>query len=621
MSHYKSNVRDIEFNLFEVLGREEILGIAPYADLDRETVSAILAEADHLAKTKLAESFADGDGDLPVFDPRTHTVTVPQDVKKSFRALMDSGAWQLELPMELGGHVTPPSVQWAVHELNIGANPSVLLYSAGPKFAYALWTTGHERDQRIAKIMIERQWGATMVLTEPDAGSDVGAGRTKAIPQNDGSWQIEGVKRFITSGEHDLTENIIHLVLARPQGVEGVGGPGTKGLSLYIVPKFHFDLETGELSGERNGVFATNLEKKMGIKGSATCELTFGGTEVPAIGWLLGEVHDGIAQMFHMIEHARMLVGAKAIATLSTGYLNALEYAKVRVQGADLTRAANRTAPRVTIAHHPDVRRSLMTQKSFAEGLRALLLYAATIQDRNAIARANGTSDHSAERLNDLLLPIVKGYGSERSWVLLGTESLQTFGGSGFLTDYPIEQYVRDAKIDTLYEGTTAIQGQDLFLRKIVKDQGRALADLSAQITQWLGAESGNGQLKEERALLQQALDDVGAIVAIMINDLGTSIPGAANSNPRNVYKVGLNTTRLLMALGDVICAWLLLRGAEVALDRLNADLTPAEKSFYEGKVGSGRWFARTVLPKLAAELAIAEGVDLAIMDLDEAAF
>ncbi|HVD19044.1 MAG TPA: acyl-CoA dehydrogenase [Propionibacteriaceae bacterium] len=621
MSHYKSNVRDIEFNLFEVLGREEILGIAPYADLDRETVSAILAEADRLAKTKLAESFADGDGDLPVFDPRTHTVTVPQDVKKSFRALMDSGAWQLELPMELGGHVTPPSVQWAVHELNIGANPSVLLYSAGPKFAYALWTTGHERDQRIAKIMIERQWGATMVLTEPDAGSDVGAGRTKAIPQNDGSWQIEGVKRFITSGEHDLTENIIHLVLARPQGVEGVGGPGTKGLSLYIVPKFHFDLETGELSGERNGVFATNLEKKMGIKGSATCELTFGGTEVPAIGWLLGEVHDGIAQMFHMIEHARMLVGAKAIATLSTGYLNALEYAKVRVQGADLTRAANRTAPRVTIAHHPDVRRSLMTQKSFAEGLRALLLYAATIQDRNAIARANGTSDHSAERLNDLLLPIVKGYGSERSWVLLGTESLQTFGGSGFLTDYPIEQYVRDAKIDTLYEGTTAIQGQDLFLRKIVKDQGRGLADLSAQITQWLGAESGNGQLKEERALLQQALDDVGAIVAIMINDLGMSMPGAANSNPRNVYKVGLNTTRLLMALGDVICAWLLLRGAEVALDRLNADLTPAEKSFYEGKVGSGRWFARTVLPKLAAELAIAEGVDLAIMDLDEAAF
>jgi alkylation response protein AidB-like acyl-CoA dehydrogenase len=621
MSHYKSNVRDIEFNLFEVLGREEILGTGPYADLDRQTVSAILAEVDRVATTKLAESFCDADADLPVFDPKTHSVTVPDDVKKSFRALMDSGAWQLELPEELGGHVTPPSVQWAIHELNIGANPSTMLYSAGPKFAYALWATGNERDQRIAKIMIERQWGATMVLTEPDAGSDVGAGRTRAIPQPDGSWHIEGVKRFITSGEHDLTENIVHLILARPQGLEGVGGPGTKGLSLFVVPKFHFDLETGELTGERNGVFATNLEKKMGIKASSTCELTFGGTELPAKGWLLGERHDGIAQMFRMIEHARMLVGTKAIATLSTGYLNALDYAKTRVQGPDLTRAADRTAPRVTIISHPDVRRSLMTQKSFTEGLRALLLYAATIQDRNAIARAHSGCDDAAERLNDLLLPIVKGYGSERSWVLLGTESLQTLGGSGFLTDYPIEQYVRDAKIDTLYEGTTAIQAQDLFFRKIVKDQGRALSDLSAEITQWIAAEGGNGQLKEERALLQHALDDVAAIVATMINDLRSTLPGVPHSDFRNVYKVGLNTTRLLMALGDVICAWLLLRGAEVALNRLNEELKSGEKAFYEGKVASGRWFARTVLPKLAAERAIAEATDLAVMDLDEAAF
>jgi alkylation response protein AidB-like acyl-CoA dehydrogenase len=621
MSHYKSNIRDIEFNLFEVLGREEILGTGPYADLDRETVSAILAEVDHLARTKLAESFSDTDGNLPVFDPTTHSVTVPEDLRKSFQALMNSGVWQLELPEELGGQVTPPSVQWAVHELNIGANPSAMLYSAGPKFAYALWATGNERDQRIAKIMIERQWGATMVLTEPDAGSDVGAGRTRAIPQPDGTWHIEGVKRFITSGEHDLTENIIHLVLARPLGIEGVGGPGTKGLSLFVVPKFHFDLKSGAVTGERNGVFATNLEKKMGIRASSTCELTFGGTEVPAKGWLLGEVHDGIAQMFRMIEHARMLVGTKAIATLSTGYLNALEYAKTRVQGPDLTQAADRTAPRVRITHHPDVRRSLMTQKSFTEGLRALLLYAATIQDRNAIARANGTTDNAAERLNDLLLPIVKGYGSERSWVLLGTESLQTFGGSGFLIDYPIEQYVRDAKIDTLYEGTTAIQGQDLFFRKIVKDQGRALSDLSTQIGQWLATEAGNGQLKEERSLLQQGLDDVAAIVTSMISDLGTTVPGMPHSNPRNVYKVGLNTTRLLMALGDLICAWLLLRGAEVALERLNEQLSPGEKAFYEGKVASGRWFARTVLPKLAAERAIAEATDLAVMDLDEAAF
>ena len=486
MGHYKSNLRDIFFNLFEVLGRDEILGTGPYADMDHDTAVAVLTEVDHLARTKLAESFAEAEHDPPIYHSETHSVTLPEGFKKSYKALIDGGVWQLELPAELGGQPTPQSVQWAANELAVGANPAAYIYGAGTKFAYMIWMNGTERDRRIAEIMVERHWGATMVLTEPDAGSDVGAGRTRAIPQPDGTWHIEGVKRFITSAEHDLTENIVHLVLARPYGVEGQGGPGTKGLSLFIVPKWHFDHETGELTGERNGVYATNLEKKMGIKASTTSELTFGDGDVPAVGWLLGEVHDGIAQMFQVMEYARMMVGTKAIATLSTGYLNALEYAKTRVQGPDLTRASDKTAPRVTITHHPDIRRSLMTQKSFAEGLRALVLYTASIQDRVWLARANGTTDEDAKRLNDLLLPIVKGYGSERSWVLLGGESMQTFGGSGYLTDYPIEQYVRDSKIDTLYEGTTAIQGQDLFFRKIVKDRGRALTDLSTQIGAFL---------------------------------------------------------------------------------------------------------------------------------------
>ena len=214
----------------------------------------------------------------------------------------------------------------------------------------------------MAERMIENQWGATMVLTEPDAGSDVGAGRTKAFLQPDGSWHIEGVKRFITSAEHDMADNIVHLVLARPEGVEGAGGPGTKGLSLFVVPKY-LDIETGEL-GERNGAYVTNVEKKMGLKVSTTCELTFGEKE-PAVGWLVGDVHNGIAQMFKVIEYARMMVGTKAIATLSTGYLNALDYAKNRVQGADLLQMMDKTAPRVPITHHPDVRRSLMLQKAY----------------------------------------------------------------------------------------------------------------------------------------------------------------------------------------------------------------------------------------------------------------
>jgi alkylation response protein AidB-like acyl-CoA dehydrogenase len=620
VSHYKSNIRDIEFNLFEVLARDEVLGTGPFQDLDTDTARSILAEVDRLAREEIAASFEDADRNPPVFDPATSSVTMNPRFAKSYQAFMDAEWFRLQLPAELGGQPAPATLNWAIAELVLGANPPVWMYAAGPGFGHVVYRNGNERDKQIARHMVERRWGATMVLTEPDAGSDVGAGRTRALRQDDGSWHIEGVKRFITSAEHDMSENIVHLVLARPYGVEGVGGPGTKGLSLFIVPKYHFDVDTGELTGERNGVYVTNVEKKMGIKVSTTCEVTFGEGE-PAKGWLLGEVHSGIAQMFQVIENARMLVGTKAIATLSTGYLNALDYARSRVQGADLTRATDKTAPRVTITHHPDVRRSLMTQKSYAEALRALVLYTASWQDRVQVADFAGEEDELAERVNDLLLPIVKGYGSERSWVLLGTESLQTYGGSGFLQEYPIEQYVRDAKIDTLYEGTTAIQGQDLFFRKIVKDQGKALGFLAGEITAFVDSEAGNGRLKVERGLLGQALEDSQAIVGALLTDLMSADPNAADGVAENIYKVGLNTSRLLMVLGDVVCSWLLLRQAQVALEKLGGEVGAKDKAFYEGKVAAAQFFARNVLPKVTAERAIAESTDLSLMDLDEAAF
>ncbi|WP_370039489.1 acyl-CoA dehydrogenase [Nocardioides sp.] len=620
MSHYKSNLRDIEFNLFEVLGRDEVLGTGPFAEVDGETAREVLAEVERLSREDLAASFVDSDRNPPVFDPATNTAPLPESFKKSYQAWMDAEFWRLQTFAELGGTPAPPSISWGLGELVLGANPAIWMYGAGPMFAGVLHRNGIERDKKIAQMMIDKGWVATMVLTEPDAGSDVGAGRTKATPNEDGTWNIEGVKRFITSAESDLSDNVIHLVLARPNGVEGAGGPGTKGLSLFIVPKFHFDLETGEL-GERNGAYVTNVEHKMGIKVSNTCEVTFGDPSVgggePARGWLLGEVHDGIAQMFQVIENARMMVGTKAIATLSTGYLNALEFAKSRVQGADLTQSGDKTAPRVTITHHPDVRRSLMTQKAYAEAMRSLVLYTASWQDRVALAEHNGEADKLAEAVNDLLLPIVKGYGSERSWTLLGTESLQTFGGSGFLQEYPIEQYVRDAKIDTLYEGTTAIQGQDFFFRKIVKDQGKALGHLAGEIQSFIDSEAGNGRLKNERALLATALDDANAMVGHLINDLMS-----AQEEIRNIYKVGLNTSRLLMTLGDVVCAWLLLRGAEVALEKLGGpEGGGKDKAFYEGKVAAAQFFAQNVLPKIAAERAIAEATDLSLMEIDEASF
>ena len=607
MGHYQANLRDIEFMLFDVLGRDQVLGSGPYAEVDADTARSLLREVEHLATTTLADAFVVGDRTPPTYDPTTQTVTMPQEFAKAFHAYTEGGWPDLDLTAELGGTPVPPSLRWAVAEMVLGANPAVHMYSTGPAFARLVHDLGTDEQKQWAQVWAQNRWGATMVLTEPDAGSDVGAGRTSASRQPDGSWHITGVKRFITSGEHDMTDNIVHLVLARPEGA----GPGTKGLSLFIVPKFHVDWSTGEL-GERNGVYATNVEHKMGLKASATCELTFGERE-PAAGWLVGDVHDGIAQMFKVIEYARMLVGSKAIATLSAGYLNALEYTKTRVQGPDLTRASDKTAPRVTVINHPDVRRSLMTQKAYSEGLRALMLYTASVQDVVEIKEVSGEDASLDHALNDLLLPIVKGYGSEKSYGLLA-ESLQCFGGSGYLQDYPIEQYIRDAKIDTLYEGTTAIQGLDLFFRKMVKDDFRAITALGKEIGAL--AAGGRGELARERQLLGTALQDVQSMIQTM-----AGFAAAAGQDPEQIYRAGLNTTRLLFSVGDVVVAWLLLRQATVALEALETgSATTSDSDFYRGKVAAAQWFCGQVLPHVSAERAVLEATDLDAMTLPDSA-
>ncbi|MDO7868407.1 acyl-CoA dehydrogenase [Nocardioides jiangxiensis] len=617
MSHYKSNLRDLEFNLFEVFNVQDYIDAEAFGGFDVETARETLKEVERLSREDLAASFVDSDRNPPVFDPKTNTAPVPASFKKSYDAYMESGFWAVGLPEEIGCQPAPAALVWSLAEMVLGAHAPIYMFAAGPFFASVVYhnANGVERDVKIAKHMVERQWGATMVLTEPDAGSDVGAGKTYAEQNEDGTWNVYGVKRFITNGESDLQENIMHLVLARPRGIEGIGGPGTKGLSLFLVPKFHFDLETGELTGERNGAYVTNVEHKMGIKSSNTCEVTFGDPQIgggeKAVGYLLGEVHDGIRQMFDVIENARMLVGTKAIGTLSTGYLNALEYAKQRVQGPDLSQAADKNAPKVTITHHPDVRRSLMTQKAYAEAMRALYVYTAYWKDQVLIG---GENAELAAKVNDLLLPIVKGYGSEKAWTLLGTESLQTLGGSGFLQEYPIEQYIRDAKIDTLYEGTTAIQGMDFFFRKIVKDQGVALGHIQAEIQATI--DNGSEELKVERELLGTALAQAGELVTLSVNDLMNAM-----NEIKSIYKVGLNTTRVLMALGDVVCAWLLVRQAEVALNALAAGASEKDKAFYEGKVAAAKFFAAQVLPKIASELEIAKATTLDIMELSEDAF
>ena len=611
MGHYKSNVRDLHFNLFELFELDKVLESGEFGDLDHETAVDMIREVKTLAEGVVADSFVEGDRNPPVFDPETHSVTIPEAFAKSYHAFIDAGWDKVGLVDELGGMPAPRTLFWAIGEMILGANPPIFMYGAGAGFANILFENGNEEQKKWAAICSERGWGATMVLTEPDAGSDVGAARTKAVEQPDGTWHIDGVKRFITSADQDMTENIFHLVLARPEGAK----PGTKGLSLFFVPKFHFDGETGEL-GERNGAFVTNVEHKMGIKASATCEVTFGQHGIPAKGWLVGDVHNGIAQMFDVIEHARMMVGTKAISTLSTGYLNALAYAKERIQGADLTQMTDKAAPRVSITHHPDVRRSLMTQKAYAEGLRAIYLYTASHQDPVAAKIVSGADPEMAHKVNDLLLPIVKGVGSERAYAILGHESLQTLGGSGFLQDYPIEQYIRDSKIDSLYEGTTAIQAQDFFFRKIIRDKGQALAHVAGQIQSFIDSEAGNGRLKAERALLKTALDDVQGMAATL-----TGFLMGAQENAAELYKVGLGSVRFLMAVGDLLIGWLLLRQAEIALAALDAGASEADKSFYEGKVAVASFFAKNMLPLLTSVRATVDAVDNDIMEVDEAAF
>ncbi|HRI51182.1 MAG TPA: acyl-CoA dehydrogenase [Pseudomonadota bacterium] len=614
-SHYKSNLRDLQFNLFEFhdLG-QRVLGRAPFTLLDEAAARQTIEQMEKLAVSELASSFTDADRQPPVLGPDGE-VRLSEAIKKTVRAYLDNDWHLLEMPEYLGGMAAPPSLGWANFELLIGANPAVAFYVTSVFMGRVIdrFATP-EQKQRFLPQMVQKGWGCTMVLTEPDAGSDVGAGRTRARHIQGDEWHIEGVKRFITAAEYDTSDNIVHLVLARPEGA----GPGTKGLSLFIVPKRWVQAD-GTL-GERNGVRVTNVEHKMGLRGSATCELTFG-EDTPARGLLLGNDHSGIHQMFHIIEQARMAIGIKSMSTLSTAYHHALGYARERIQGPDLMQAMDKASPRVAIIRHPDVRRMLMMQKSHAEGMRALCFFAAAVQDEVALLGGHGAkSAAELDRLNDLLLPLIKGYCSEKAYELLAL-SLQCFGGSGYLQDYPIEQYIRDQKIDSLYEGTTHIQALDLLLRKIGRDGGHTLRGLLAQIHKTLNEAEGGETLTVERALLKEALSHLEAMLMALVGKLSESL-----------YHAGLQGNRLLMALAEVCVGWLLVRHAALAARKLNElgnkgdkdgapTDTAGDAAFYAGKIASARFFCAEVLPRLATDRRLVEGSTLALMQLPDAVF
>ncbi|MCB9658402.1 MAG: acyl-CoA dehydrogenase [Sandaracinaceae bacterium] len=604
MTHFKSNLRDLQFNLFEYGRIQSVLGTGPFAEMDEDTARSVLLEVEKLATGVIADSFEPGDREPLKLEEGD--VTLPPSIRAGIDAFYEGGWQALELPPHLGGVGAPPSVRWASLELVCGASPAVAFYLFGTFIATIIDRLGTEaQKERYVRQMLEKRWGGTMVLTEPDAGSDVGAGRSKAVHVEGDVWQIEGTKRFITNGDFDGPDNIVHLVLARPEGAAA----GTKGLSLFIVPKFWVE-EDGTL-GARNGVFVSAIEKKMGLSASATCELTMGDS-IPCRGLLVGEVHDGIRQMFRVIEHARMFIGLKSMSTASTGYLNALAYAKERVQGADMKQMADKSAPRVRIIEHPDVRRTLMLQKAHVEGMRALTYWGARIQDDIAAMAADPNHSKAEldelERRSDLLLPLIKGYNSEKAYELLAV-SLQTFGGSGYCKDYPIEQYIRDQKIDTLYEGTTHIQALDLVFRKIARDGGATLRGVLGDAQALLKEERGGPAFANERALLAEALGTMQQMLMACMAFMKESI-----------YLIGFNANRMLESLAEVIIAYLLLDQAVLAA-KSREGASEADVAFYNGKIASARFFAKEVLPELSVRLRQLKATDLGLMDLDEAAF
>jgi alkylation response protein AidB-like acyl-CoA dehydrogenase len=600
MSHYLTNLRDIEFNLFEANRIQDYLGKEPFVSIDVDSAGDILREVNRLAMEELAASFVEADREEPrLIDGE---VRLPAAVHASLDAYFAGGWDRIGLSERLGGCGAPPSLRWAAQELLVGANPAVIFYVGGPLMAYVLDRVGtEEQRENWAKRMLDRRWGATMVLTEADAGSDVGAATTRARHVEGDTYHIEGAKRFVTGGDNDYFENIVHLILARPEGA----GPGTKGLSMFIVPKYL--VNTDGSIGERNGVVVTRLEEKMGIRGSATCEMAFG-LQGPCEGYLVGGVHEGIRQMFLVIEDARLTIGSKSAATLSTAYLNALAYARDRIQGSDITQTRDPDAARVPIIKHPDVRRMLMMQKAHAEGMRALVLYTAWVLDQAEL----NPDDEYWGKLAALLRPVVKGYCPERAYEVLG-QSLQVLGGSGFTQDYPLEQYIRDVKIDSIYEGTTGMQGLDLFFRKIARDQGATLSRFAEALMETVEGGGEHDAFARERELLGAAVEDTQNQIGAMVVEAVASM-----EEPEQLYKVALHTNSLLEGLAEVIVGWLLLRHAEIAQGALD---TATDRGFYEGKIVSARWFAANVLPKAAIRRSLAETEQGELMALDDAAF
>ncbi len=600
MNNYKANVRDIEFNLFEVFNLGEVYGRAPFENTDEEVARASLKEADKFANDVFGELYEEGDRVGCQFNEGK--ITTPPGCKEAVEKFLED-SWQLmDVSGEDGGMNLPRSLVSGVQELFTAANPALFIYTGCSLFANIIKKHGTEEQiDRFAPNLLTGKWGGTMCMTEADAGSDVGAVRTKAKRIAGDLYSIEGTKRFITGGEQDLTENIIHLLLARVEGAP----PGTKGLSMFIIPKIRVN-DDGSL-GEPNDVVCAGMEHKMGFNASATCQMVFG-ENGDCHGYLLGGVENkGMRQMFTLIHDARIWTGVKAMSLASAAYLNALEYTKERVQGVDMREMMNKSAPRVPILRHPDVRRMLMNQKSKVEAMRILILKTSVLLDEVRLAGGEENAPRQAGMI-EILTPVIKAYCSEESFFCIN-DALQCLGGSGYCRDYPIELYMRDAKITTIYEGTTHIQAMDLVGRKLLQDGGASYSHLMTEIVDFLSGAADDETLGSEVKLMHEAAEAVKSqsdmLLAYILED---------------IYLVGLFANHFLFSLGELICGKLLLEQARVAKHAMKD--TPegqSDRNFYSGKISVAKYFVNNIVPCIFTRSRLMAMKDTSVVDIGEA--
>ena len=608
INRYKADLRELQFLLFEQFKLQELLGKAPFDAWGVEECKTTLSECYRWVREVIGPLNAPADAEgCRVVDGK---VITPAGFKAAWARLYEAGWKSIAVDAEYGGAGAPHAVQVLIEEMICGANTAFALYSGlayGAAEVIASFGTAEQRALYCGR-MFGGQWGGTMCLTEPQAGTDVGSASTRASRNPDGSYLIRGTKIFISGGDHDLAENIVHLVLARVEGAPA----GTKGLTLFIVPKIRAS-EGGALA-EANDVSVANIEHKMGINGSATCVLNFG-DKGQCVGWPVGgeaKLNQGMPQMFKLMNSARIAVGVQGLSVASSAFLNALDFAKERKQGSAITHWKDATAPRVPIIEHADVRRMLLDMKARVEGIRALAVKLAHHQDCvRALSGKDETKTAYHQGQVDLLVPLVKAYGSDQGFRVCET-AIQTYGGAGYTRDYPVEQYCRDAKIFSIYEGTNHIQAMDLVGRKLGQAGGANLQAFLAEVGQFAQKHAGHPTLGAAAKTLGLAQEALGGSAMRLLMWFQTG----------SIGMVPLQSNRFLEMMAETTVGWMLLEGAAVALEKkAGVAAGHPDAAFYDGKVAAALYYARNVLPGVEFKAKLMGEEDKSPLDIADAAF